>query len=142
MKANICRPEKKTRGRNVGVTGFWDYCLATTTKEESYKTGMQAAYNGLPVPSFVKPPSLPLSFSLGLLSCLTTRLSIRQQLPFLIVIIVLHYPLRAPRCLLLCPSAMLPVLLCLLMCPIMVIPAPLRWRWTMRCIWNMRGTWI
>ena len=31
LKVNICRPEKTTKTRYVGVTGYWDYRIATST---------------------------------------------------------------------------------------------------------------
>jgi phage/plasmid-associated DNA primase len=64
LKANICRPEKKSRGRHVGVTGYWGYRMATSTEEENKRAEMQAACSGLPVPSSEpssEPPSELLS---------------------------------------------------------------------------------
>ena len=58
LRENICGPEMKTRGRYVGVTGYSDYRLATTTEEESYKIKMQAVDDGLHLPSSVPPSEL------------------------------------------------------------------------------------
>ena len=55
LRENICREEKKTRGRYVGVAGYWNYRLATTTEEENYIIEMQSIDAGLPVSSFGTP---------------------------------------------------------------------------------------
>ena len=65
MKENICRPEKKTKGRHVGVTGYWGYRIATATQEVNYRNEMQFVDDGLPVSSseppepLSGPPTLP-----------------------------------------------------------------------------------
>jgi hypothetical protein len=66
LKENICKPEKKTRGRHLGITGYWGYRFATTAKEESYKNEMQIVDDGLHVPSsgspfqpLFGPPTMP-----------------------------------------------------------------------------------
>jgi hypothetical protein len=44
LKQHVGGPEKKSRGRHQGVTGYWNIRLATATEEEEHRLALTSVY--------------------------------------------------------------------------------------------------